>query len=535
MITEQSHVNNDASYDAFVQRINERYNAIVGPIFETDAIGLYEAYLQAFPEGEARQYHTCNCCKAFIERFGGLVHVGDNGEPVSAIWNEDEAPEHYKSAIAAMIRLVRRAKITMPFLSSDGLYGTPIKGDRKDGTGQWHHFAVAPGDHRIYRGTVLKNAFQAASEKREEFNSVIQALDEYKSDAVATALKLLKDDQLGNSEAAVGQAQFLADLHALEQKASGHERRRNLVYRAVVTAPSGFCHPRSSMIATLLDDIAAGKTFEQAKARWDAKMHPLQYQRPQAAPTAGAIKAAEDAFAKLGAGSALRRRIATLADVLEKLWVPKESGAPDIGGIFASVKPKGQEAKPMSMRAPAVVMTWEKFQRNILPTAEVIEVYIGHQAENFSALTTAADPDAVPLLQWDRLDRRNPVAWYVWNGGSPAGQWGLTAGRFHKLSAVTLKPHQWFGGEFSHHEKGVLFLIEGARETRNAGSAIFPSLLKGEFHGFRSVVEGYSRVNNLEGLEQGSACGLLFSGSNKVLLRVTAGGQVGEYQLDRWD
>jgi hypothetical protein len=38
------------------------------------------------------------------------------------------------------------------------------------------------------------------------------------------------------------------------------------------------------MIGALLDDIKSGLPFEDIKARFDAKMHPLRYQRPKPRP-----------------------------------------------------------------------------------------------------------------------------------------------------------------------------------------------------------------------------------------------------------
>lgn len=518
-------------YHSFILGIGERFRAIEGPLFQTDAAGLYEAYLASFGTGSDRQYHTCTCCRQFIERFGGVVHVLDSGQLASAFWNPGDAPPAYLGAIAEMARIVSAANITMPFLSSESMYGTPV-------TGLWRHFAVMPSPARVFKATPLKNAHQAASEKREDVATVVQALQEYNQTTVATALTLLKGETLPNSQAVLGQAQFLADLHAAHAGVKGGHagRRQNLTWRAVALAPAGFCHPRSSMIATLLDDIAAGKSFDQAKAAWSAKMHPLAYQRPQAAPTAGAIAAAERDFEKLGAAPALKRRYATLDDILETVWKPKAPAVPAGSGVFGNLKPKGAPAPAMSMRAPAIDITWDKFQRTVVPTADTIEIYVPGMRQSFVAFTTAADPDALPMLQWDSLQRRNPVALYVWNGGSMPSQFGLASGQFHKVTAITLRPSMWFGGGFDHQPVGAAFLIEGAHETKTgAGNAMFPSTLKSEFHGMRSVIEAYSRSQELEGREQ-SACGLLIGREGAgAHLRVTSAGQVSEYKIDRWD
>lgn len=519
-------------YHSFIARINERFHAITGPLFQTDAAGLYEAYLASFGTGSDRQYHTCSCCQQFIERFGGVVSVNDKGELVPAFWNTVDAPFQYLEAISVMSKIVKRSCITMPFLSSERVYGSPV-------TGAWHHFAVVPPAARVFKDTPLKNAHQAASEKREDLTTMLAALQEYNPATVQTALALLKGGTLANSPAVQGQAQFLADLHA-EREALPHGRgdhRKNLTWRAVALAPAGFCHPRSSMIATLLDDIAAGKTFDQAKAAWTAKMHPLSYQRPQAAPTAGAIAAAERDFEKLGAASALKRRYATLADILETVWQPKPATPAAAGGVFGSIKPKGAPAPAMSMRAPAITITWDKFQRTVLPNVDTMEIYTPPAPQCFVAMTTAADPDALPILQWDHAERRNPVALYMWHGGSVPSSFSLAAGQFHKVNAVTLRPSMWFGGGFDHQSVGAVFIIDGARETRgNAGNALFPSTLKSELHGMRAVIEAYSKGQELEGRAQGDACGLHIGKEGAgVLLRVVSAGQVAEYKIDRWD
>jgi hypothetical protein len=531
MITDKVHAlpGNDA-YHALVQGINNRFNALSGPLFETDATGLYQAYLDASTDPAERQKRTCSCCKKFIERFGGLAAVGDDGLLVSALWFADGVPEPYRDAVDALQRKVSQASITMPFLSSEIVFGKPEKGG-------WHHFAVKPG--KVFSSNGLDNAFQASSARREAFASVRRALVEYTQSTCATALRLLKDDKLANSEAALGQAQFLVDLHAARDAVGSQRRKDNLVYRMVALAPVGFCHPRSSMIATLLDDIAAGKSFKHAADSWAAKMHPLQYQRPQAAPTEGAIKAAEAAFEKLNAGTALQRRYATMADIQETIWQPRMPDKPaPKGGLFASVMPKGMTMRAAPMVAPATVMTLDKFRRTVLPTSDKIEMAAPAGLSSFVALTSAVHADARPILKWDKDEQRNPVAWYVYPGGASARDFNLH-GSYYEVTAVTLQPHAWSGQIHPQHGEGLVLLLKNARDLRKCGghSALFPACLKGELHGFRSTIEAYSKANGLAGFGEDNVAGLLLSKGEKyqVTLRVTSAGQVSDYQLDRWD
>lgn len=519
----------DGDYDAFLGRVSARFlaNCADGarPLFTTDAEDLWGLYLGSFADPTERQYHNCHACRQFIERFGALATIGEAGMVAPAVWNEDDAPEAYRPALAAMAKAVRRAKVTGVFLSSDAVWGTPE-------TGAWRHLALRPAAGMVFQRATL-TAGQAMAEKREDFKNVMHALNEFTQPHLETALTLLKTDSLYRSEKVLGQAEWLHALHVARTAAYG-AGKANAVWRAVATAPNGFCHPRSSMIGTLLEDIAAGKEFSEVARAFAAKMHPLAYQRPQAAPTAGAIAAAEKVMQQLGAAGSLARRFARL-DEVQALWRPspkKDEAA--AGGVFGHLKPKGAEVP--SMAIPAQTMTWDKFQRTVLPTAERIEFLTPFQG-SYTALVTAVNADAPPILQWDREDARNPVSWYFWHGGSTASSFGLPSGQFVAVEAVALKPSMWNGGH-EHHGAGVLFVLAGARESKQAGAALFPEILKAELHGIRSVLEAYSRGASIEGMGEPHAAGVMLTKGEKpwnATVRVWSAGRALEYRLDRWD
>lgn len=517
-----------AHYDEFLARINARFMANVDhgkkPLFTTDAEDLWGAYLGSFHDPIERQYHNCSACRHFIQRFGSLVTIDDAGMTTPAIWNEEDAPAAYKPALAAMAKAVRRAKVTGVFLSSEFVWGTPE-------TGAWHHLAVRPTGAMVHIVTTM-TAGQKMAEKREDFRTVMHALNEFTQPHLETALTLLKTDALYRSEKVLGQAEWLHALHVARTAARG-TGKANAVWLAVARAPAGFCHPRSSMIGTLLEDIAAGKEFGDVSRAFAAKMHPLAYQRPQAAPAAGAIAAAEKVVKQLGAAGALERRFARL-DEVQALWrpAPKKDEA-QAGGVFGHLKAKGEDAP--SMKIPAQLMTWEKFQREILPSADRIEIMAPSHG-SYTALVTAVNADAPPILQWDREDARNPVSWYFWNGGSSAAQFGLTANKFHEVNAVALKPSMW-GGGFEHQGRGVMFIIDGAKDSRTPGLCLFPEILRSEFHGIRSVLEAHSNRTLMQGREEQSAAGLMLNHGSQwhATVRVWSAGKPLEYLLDRWD
>ncbi|MDQ1834413.1 hypothetical protein [Massilia scottii] len=502
-------------YGALVRAINARFNSLAGPVFRTDASGLYETYRASFTDPDVRQQHSCACCRTFIERFGGLATVGDDGMPVSAIWDPDAAPAPYRAVVDTLGRRVSQARIAMLFLSSETRYG-------KAASGPWQHLAIEPA--AVFKSVGLHNAWQTACARREAYASVLRALRQYSAPVCAAALRLLNGGTLLTPEAALGQARFLVELHAARDAVSG-QQQDNLTYRMVATAPIGFCHPRSSMIATLLDDIIAGKSSAETAAGWAARMDVLQYQRPQAAPTAGAIKAAEAAFEKLGVVPALRRRFATMADIQETVWLPRAPAA---------------SASPNDALPPAapIVMTLEAFRRTVLPAAERIEMAAPAGKQPFVAFTSAMHADARPILQWDRPERRNPVAWYTYSTGSLPAEFNLS-GSYYEVTAIILPPWAWAGRTHPQLGEHLAFLLKDARDLRGCEehSALFPVNMKSELREFRSTIEAFSKANALAGFGEDNVAGLALTEGHPcdVCLRVTSNGQASEYQLDRWD
>ncbi len=500
-----------------------------GHLFATDAAGLFEAYLAAMPE-ESRQYHNCHACRRFFERYAGLVVIDPKGATRSAFWAVgNQVPDYYAPAVEAVRAIVEAAPVVGVFLSKEATWGQPR-------TGEWTHHAV---ENPVPFSHALLSDEQMMAEKREDRRILGEALGTFRAEHVRQAVRLLEGEALYRAEKVLGPVRWLGELMAALD-AAPRPRRDNLLWRAVASAPPGFAKPRGAMAGTLLEDLAAGMDYGAVSRRFAAKMDPTQYQRPQAPPSPGNIARAEAIVAQLGIAPALRRRFATLADIQEWTWRPPQAAAPAAPGVFGHLVPKGQ-AKPAAMVAGLTAMTWEKFRRTVLPAAESIDLRTATGPDNHAALVTAADPDAPPILQWDRPDRRNPVSIYVWIGGSLPRAFGLAEGAWVPVVGITPQPSGWHGATSDHLGAGSVLILEGARDTQRAGNALFPEFLKAELREVRSTVEAFSREATIEAAPDGvpPAAGLMLSRGSVagrfVRLRVRAEGVVQEYQIDRWD
>jgi hypothetical protein len=509
----------ECEYDDLLLSVKKTFAAVSGGgnLFATDADGLWSLYLKNIPVKQ-RQFHNCHCCRRFIETFGRLVAIDERGRATPAMWGADVGG-FYGPSFSAMHARVKTARVTSVFFSKESVWGMPA-------TPGWTHLSVAPPARLVYADWLLTPG-QKMAETKENYRNVAAALGEFKPAVLDEALRVLRAEILSSSDKFIGPVQWLRDLHDRPKGRAGE----NVIWRAVADAPAGFCHPRASMAGTLLEDVAAGLSFAEVKRRFDAKVSPLRYQRPQAAPAAGNIQAAERIVEKLSIERSLERRFARLGDV-ETIWAPRES-TPQGGGVFGHLRAKQSVAPALSL--PRQTMTWVKFSQTVLYAAEKIELLVPSHGK-FIALTAATHADAPPILKWDRQERRNTVAWYVYASGSAASQWGLRGGSWAKVNAAALLPTMWGGRPMPHLSEGVVLIVDGAVDSRNDSAALFPECLRDELHAIRSTIEAHSRSSRLTGVEQASACGYdLRKPDAACVLRVLSAGAWREYAIDRWD
>ena len=520
-------------YDGFRERLQERFAAAGWPLYTTDAAGLWDAYLGALPESE-RQHYTCHTCRHFVERFGGLVTIDADGRTAPALWPDDETGWH-GDAIRVLHRIVSRAPVTGVFVPEARILGSPV-------TGVWRHMAATVAREHVHK-RALQNAGQRAAELREDYGTLCRGLAKTTAEHITTALKLFRDGSLGRPERFEEMAAWALDLVNRRAAVRG-PARDNLAWRAVATAPAGWAHAGNTVLGTVLEDLAAGLSFDAIKGKMDAKLHPLRYQRPQAAPTAGAIAQAERIFAEMGLAPALRRRFARL-DEVPMLWTPRPAeDKPAAGGVFGHLRPKGA-APAAEVVGSATRITWEKFRRTVLGDALGMEYSVGGQWGGLPIvfLTTACDQEAPPLLQWDRPEKRNPVAWYLYHGGTAASGAALTT-PWHPVCGVTSLPPTWDPEHpCPQHGDGAILLLKGARDVRVVKGAacnggLFPECLRGELREVRSVIEAHGRTATMEDADRDDlAIGvdLQKGGTWAVRVRVRTALGLSEYLLERWD
>lgn len=476
---------------------------------------LYEAYLKGFKYPTERAHHTCNACRHFIERYGNLVIVGNDGELKSALWpGAYKVPGEYREGISEIQRIVTTSTIESAFFTNEAILGTPIAGN-------FTHFAVelpqtSPAFHR--------EPEKRSAEIKHEFETLMNSLATYPKDVIGTAVEILSFGDLYRSEKVLGPAKFLYQAASLKERSNN--RRKNLLWKMAYTAPPGFCHAKTTMIGTLLDDLLNNP--KDAAENFKRKMHPLKYQRPTTVKQ-GNVVSADQLVSKLDVENSFKRRFASLGEVMPYFIWGAEMKPVKKTGIFSSKLSSSPKRDPVGH---VRTVTWAVFEETI-KAARKIEVKLEDRNMAFVGITTQEVSGSRPILQWDHEDHRNPLSHFFFNGGSTPRQWGIHSG-WKEVQGIMYAPWMFSLPKATHFDPFAVLVLPEMQCKLVTGSALFPEHLKSEFHQIRSSVEALSGSGSLKVMTPGGN-GLAVGGKDSdAVIRLTFDHSVGYFKVDRW-
>lgn len=497
-----------------------------GKLFKTSATNLFDVFLSRIPAC-SRQKYVCSACRSFFDRYADIVAIR-GGKSVPLFWSVEpnDVPKFFKESYEAVRDEVKRARVTSVFVTNVQLLGTPV-------TGKWTHVAASLPSDAVAKKHVLLTLNQQIAEKTTDKECLERSLVEYSLEDAKKALSLLESGNLYRSEKCIDVAKWFVRVH--EDVKSNKKNRDNVIWEHASGAPPGFCHVKTTIVSTLLDDVKNGVEFEEMKRKFREKMDPLQYMRPSVGPSDGQIEAAEKIFKQLEASGSLRRKYARI-DELTSIWTPPKKDETKSGGLFGHLKKSKTNDKKIDTSSTRTRITVSKFVRDVLPKAEKIQYDVPDKAMPYFGFVTAADLNSPPIIQWDSSEKRNPVSHYTYVSGSFPRTWSLVPYSRVEVLAIVESPAHW-NGENSHHSKMITFVLDGCRNTMNPGLCLFPEILKNEFHSIRRTIESHSKSQRLTGDEDEQACGVTFDqqSDREIVVQVTTERTIETYVIDRWE
>ncbi len=523
----------NTDYDIFLRAIRENFGKkiINNSLFETDANGLFNTFVNSLPK-EMKQEHMCRNCKAFFDAYGGLVAIDDNGQAISALWSDSaDVPANYKIAVQRLNSIVRHAAVTGVFLPTSTVLG-------KTRTGDWKHLSVAV-PHRKFFNYSPKIKNKVMSYVRIGYLTLKSSLGMFSTEDAKTLMSLINNHAIFRSDRIRKQAKWFLDLKINLSFITDKNRLNNLLWKYAYESPPGFCHIKNSVIGTILEDIHNGIPLAKIINRFDKKMDPTKYMRAVAPPKAGNAIQADNLFVQLKAAESLGRRFAKLSD-LQLLW-KYDGGRNPILHRHKGLISKTLFPNPKNVgNRQTVNITWKRFEKEVLPNVVSLRMLMNREM-NFSAFTTARNKNAPILFQWD-----NPVCWYMYTTRRNPLQWNLKMGDFITVDGITESPPMW-NRDYDGDLKGVFFILADCYDKSygsdidpnevKLGTMIFPETLKSVFHPVKRSIESFSQKDTL-GRPYGAACGVFLQDKHhsSLIVEITdVAGMSYRYLIDRYE
>lgn len=390
-----------ADFKAFVDAVDARYKAMqkdATEFFVVDVPDLFEAYINAFPEGSnpifrERTEHDCNTCKHFIRNLGKVVTIKSG--KINTIWDVEGLPYPYDVVAAALSSVVRNAGIASVFRTKFSTYGHQKNVDNHDPGIIWHHF-----HGKVPSGCLVSDPGAVKGRVESLVGVFRRGLQEIRQADLDTVLDLIKQNALYRGREF---NKVVQDFRRLQADYIEQGMPSTFVWEHCHSPAAGF---RNTVIGTLLTDLASGDDIETAVKKFETKVAPVNYKRPTALITPKMIDQAVEKLRELGLEEAVNRRLARLEDlsVNDVLFVDNSVAGKLKDNLTDLLLSSSSTKKTRKQPKDPVEVHIEDF---IKAGHRNIELILGAQhVSNFVTLTAPEREDLRQLFKW-----HNNFAW----------------------------------------------------------------------------------------------------------------------------
>lgn len=529
---------------------------------DVDADVIQAAFLSGFTDDQIKR-NTCSCCLDFIRRYGRLVFIEKDQDgkfnQVSAMWEAiDKVDPYFHASFKAMKELVEKANIEAVWYSRFETLG-------QIELNTFNHLQVQRAI--VPKFSIAKTPGQAISESREDYRILSEALgfskrrikekggeEKYEDvalnpEVVNKVLIYFKNDRdMRHEKKYIETLEWFIDFQKTAYELKDRRQKSRLVWQAVATLYKDRTHIGSTVLGEFIKGIEKGMSFELAKKRWKEQTDSLTKGRAQTPPTQGNVMRAEKVFEALGLATSLKRRFATLEEMIHKVWEPKEvkeAKEEAKQSLFGHLKTKEDTPKVAASQLPTTIdggiMSWVRFKQEVLATADNLFIRITGNRMNFFSVSAPVDPDSAPLMAWDKEEARNPFAAYCYDQGSPAQQWNLQPYALLPVNAIVTTPHDWDKpGAATGDNVTLMLVVEGAKDLHLQQIPLAASWIRHDLHEVRSTLENFFMSGKMEpqpeGMEPFGALGVHNhpGGGIGYEIHVVTNGIKTKYFIDRY-
>ena len=401
-----------AEFNREFQKHFEDMSRDVNRLYEVnvDKDVLWNLYLDSFPAGSnkifrKRREFDCSCCRHFIRTFGNVVTI-KNGV-LTTVWDFNTGDDVYQPVVDTLSAFIKAHDVTDVYYNNLRRIGTPVNYEQcEDGTIMtWEHFHIDLPSKFIARSDISAGDFKGRH--RDIRNVFKRSLDEISIDALDTVLELIASNSLYRGEEwKVPLTDFRAYKVAYDKLPYDiiHNNARELyAWEKSEDIGATIGKIRNHSIGVLLIDISEGMNLEQAVRRYERIVAPSNYKRPKAIFTQKMLEEAQKKVLELGYMDSLPRRHATLNDIsvnnilfCNRDVLNKVQGGDVFTDMMSDVKKKHTNFDRVEE------ISFDKFVKDILPTAREIEVYLENKhSKNMVSLIAPQNLEAPSMFKWN--------------------------------------------------------------------------------------------------------------------------------------
>lgn len=474
-----THVFNDEMYSSFLQIVQANasmVHTLHGQFYVTDAAHLMDTFIQNIPAGY-RQIHECQTCRRFMRKYGSLATLDKDSNLVPVFWNIPNIPELYRPAFYTLRDRICKSKIKYPLFvnNTEHTLGIP---ETLEYTGErFEHFHLNMNSSMMRMHSTDLPMSRVKAEAIESKVLLRRALWKYSTNTFEKAKEIMQFGNFHRKEKFLPVLQFLVDI-------SSKPRTDNMLWKEITSRPKGFFHINSSVIGSFLEDVRQKTDTNSIERRFNRKVSPDVYQRPQAPPKENNITNAERVIKTYGYERSLERRMATI-DEVTCYWRPSKPVEMS-DGLFDHLR----ESQTYNLRdIHSERYTWIRFIDELLPSAQKIEFLA--DTNFYGGVTAPVHFDAPNIMKWN-----NAYSWYTYLRPVPPSKFGLYQHHYIEVTGIGHNPSAW-GAVNPLFIKDFIFL-KGAKDSENPGLCLFPETLNSKLREIRATIEAYSKSKPLE-------------------------------------
>ena len=513
---------NDLQYDRYVKNFSEHAFKQIQEVVEkggyiytlqfSKGVTLSDYYLSLIAE-DKRSHYQCRTCANFINKYGLMVSIDEIGNRGVIGWDlsVDLIPALFCNIHNEFIRLCMTEKIEGPlvFDPNEEYLG-------KNEKGGFHHMHIhIPPFAKVQQLQLLQaERFRNIEVLRDEYSYTLGLISVIAETTLNKARRFIVNKQVNQAEKFIFQIETLVQMKMAMSGLNVPDKttQQSRLWKLFVERYTVFSGFKNTVVGEFLSDLENEREVGDIEAikRFNFKVRPDTYMRPEAPPTDDLVDQATKLIEELGLEKSFERRHATLKDIQKFItWKPEkiEKVVPT-KGLFDKLK-NNDSQKATDINLPVLVtMTYEKFKEKIIPTAVSIKFTPGNFA-GFCNLVTAVHEDAKPILRYDKEENRNPVSILTYRNHNALRTelWNLKSGTEVEVIAVMPIITNYNTGE----SNADIFILKDCYDNRTLGLGLFPEIVLSALYPVRKVIEQFSNTTDLTETEEKGIAGLALS------------------------